>query len=455
MTPTKSQETFAHTYNWVFASSIIYELFKTIHIFLFLKVASPQLCGATTTVLSLIYLVMNILDCGATNSIAPFLYLFKGHRRPLKQFLVKYYIYMVVPIIILGSLVATFIIKRSFVFSPHAALIASIIGIETIRSFLRMFLHLVLHTKRVVIIEVASFSLYIGLVWLPFLCFPSFTPTINWLFLPHLIDSIVTISCFLVFTFLYYKKCVAGGQILPSSFHKQLFISRIFNLLLRVSRNMFATGNLLTPIFAYKFGIASAGIFYVASTFATAVGSIVKCIVYYAGNGFLANIRMDTLVAKRDAFKTISRKVVSFIFPIMAIIGVNYSNFALLAGSHTMSGNLFAFSLIFSFIVFFEFFFLLYEQFYILEEVAYNFFIFKAIEMVLFYGLTRTISSPLSLLIGVIGIKLFSFILVAANAYFIWKIRLSLRMKPLFFTGCVVLAGGSFIIVRHMIGIWR
>jgi len=447
-----SEKKMTRTYHWVLYGSSIYEVFKVIHFFALFKYASANICGVTTTILALIYLSMNILDCGATQSIAPFLYLFQNKQKPLKQFLIKYYLFAVVPIIIIGAAVATFFIKRSFSLAPHFMIIIGLIALEAMRSFMRMFLHITFHTPKVIILELASFFLYMGLLWFPFVCFPSFQMSVNSLLIPHFIDSIIVFSGFCIFTFLYYKQCAPGGDSLPTNFFKKLMISRVFNCLLRVGRNMFSTGNLITPVFALKFGVAYAGVFYVASTLATALSNIIKCVVYYAGNIVLAYTKSDTLTSRREVFKALSRRIVSIVFPVLTIIGFNYSNIVLLAGQKNLASNLFTFTLVFISIVFFEFFFLLYEQFYIIEELAPKFFIFKAIELVLFYGLTlsTSVSSPLSLLIGVIGIKIFSFIIVSSDAYFTWKIRLSARMKPLFFISCLVFAGLSFLVIRYI-----
>ncbi|MFH0898079.1 MAG: hypothetical protein V1855_00700, partial [bacterium] len=87
-----------------------------------------------------------------------------------------------------------------------------------------------------------------------------------------------------------------------------------------------------------------------------------------------------------------------------------------------------------------EFFLLLYEQFYIIEEASNKLFFFKLLEMSLLYIAvsSKTSGTPLMLLSNMIIIRLVSFLIIATNAYFNWKIWPHIKTKAYYITGCIV-----------------
>lgn len=97
--------------------------------------------------------------------------------------------------------------------------------------------------------------------------------------------------------------------------------------------------------------------------------------------------------------------------------------------SLNLTESILSIAAIFCVITFSEFFFILYEQFYIVEEESKRFLLFKIIEFILFYFLVLKATQPsiFYTLLTMIFIKIISFTIIASDAYFRWKIILNLK----------------------------
>jgi hypothetical protein len=90
--------------------------------------------------------------------------------------------------------------------------------------------------------------------------------------------------------------------------------NRASNYLLRLSRNIFAV-HFLTPLFAFQFGLKTAGLFFFASKLAKIVSAVVKLSIGYSGNGLLARVKNQDLETKCAVFYTASLKAFFHRYP--------------------------------------------------------------------------------------------------------------------------------------------
>jgi hypothetical protein len=418
------QKRFSKNFRWTLAGSITYEVLKAVHCFFLLQMLPPHLYGSMGSLFSIIYLATYIADLGATNSIPPFLHIFIRNKVTFKRFLLFYSFLPSLPFIVFCAIGTTVYVYSNFSYLPYLIIIVSLVILETIRSFFRLLLYTTFHAKRVVITEVVLFIIYIANVWVPYLLFHH-PITLNHIFIPHLIDSILAVSIFLILIKSFYKTLpVDSTNHLPHSLTKRLISTRLFNYLLRVSRSLF-TPNFLTPLFALKFGLASAGLFYFGSTIISALQSIIKAAIGYSGNALLANVKDNTQGVKKEAFSVLCQKLIILILPLIILLSVNYKAIVRLSLIPAAPNYTLALSLLYLFITCTEFFFMLYEQFYIIEEAAHKLFFFKLIELAIFYGFIKSaiVSSPIATLLGIISIRLISFSIIATNAFYLWKIK--------------------------------
>jgi len=431
---------FSRSFRWTLSGSITYETLKVTHCFLLLKLFPATLYGSMGSLFSIIYLTTYIADMGATNSLPPFLHLFTVSRNAFRQFLIHYSLLPHMPIILVCASVATYFSVCKITHLPFLIIIPLVIILETIRTFMRLLLHTTFQARSAVIVELIIFALYLMSIWLPFLCF-DYTMTLNHIFIPHLIDSTLTV---IIFTFMlkrYYKTRSKTPSELPSNISKKLLRVRLFNYLLRVTRNMF-TSNFLTPLFAVKFGLASAGLFYFASILANSIQAVIKSVIGYSGNALLANLKQEPQSIKKEAFQALCRKLTNIVAPVVIFLGVNYKTIMKLGASQHPTTHTIALSLLFLTISFSEFFFVLYEQFYIIEEAANKLFYFKLLEISIFMGLifSSVITSPIATLAGLLAIRLVSFAIISINAYYLWHIKPQFKPNFWYITTCIIAA---------------
>ncbi len=446
------QKQFHRNLRWALTGSIFYELLKFIHCILLFKLLPTATYGIIGSIFSLSYLTTYLVDLGATNSIPPFLHLAMQSKQNFKQFLITYSLLPHLPFIIIGALTTALFATQRFSQTPFWWIIFLLILFEATRSFLRLLLYTTFHAKRIVITELSLFIIYLASIWIPYFTFhPHLSP--NHIFIPHVIDSIACVTIFIIFIRRYYKTLPRDTMShFPPSFAKRLISTRLFNYLLRIGRNIF-TSNFLTPLFALKFDLGSAGIFYLVSMGISAIQAIVKASINYSGNALLANIKESGQLAKKEAFSVLSQKLIIVIAPVIILVVGNITTIAHLGMQYNITMYGLSLALLYLLISFSEFFFILYEQFYIIEESAQKLCFFKLLEFVIFYGLitSSTITSPIATLIGLIIIRIISFFIIATNAFYLWKVKLNFKTNYWYLLIWIIISLVIALIINHSI----
>jgi hypothetical protein len=435
------QRKFHKNAHWALAGSIMYETCKVAHCFLLLQVMSPALFGTVGSLLAMLYFASYVADLGATNSIPPFLHVFTQSKKTFRTFIVRYALLPNIPFIIICAVVTSFVIQHRFTMVPAFGLIGVLVFLEAIRSFLRFFLHVTFQARYVVIVELFLFvGVYLGGIWIPllitFYATGAFVVTPNLIFVPHLIDSLLAVIIFVAFTYRYYQRLPRdrdGVFVFPPGMGRRVVTTRLFNYVLRVGRNLF-TGNFLTPIFAVRFGLAAAGLFYFASVTVSALQAIVKAIVGYSGNALLAEVKNAGQSVKKEAFEVLCQKFVTAVFPIFIFFGVNFRALLRLANKEEVATYTLSVLFLYLVISFADFFFVLYEQFYVIEEAADKLCLFKLLECVVFYGFISSstfssFSSPIALLVGLIVTRCITLFIIVTDAYYRWGVIPRLKRR--------------------------
>lgn len=402
----------------------MYETFKVGHCYLLMKAFSQEAYGAVGSIFSFIYLMTYIADLGATNSLPAYIQQITKSRQTLYRFLTHYTLAPHLPIIILSALAATYYAATNLPLKPTLILIPTIIVFEAVRSFLRMLLHTLFKSQAIVTIELTIFFAYLAATWIPVFGF-GMPLTLNYIFLLHLIDSLASVALLSLLTIKAAAALPNGadGTHKKTSKLQTIMKSRLFNYLLRVSRNFF-TSNFLTPLFAARFGLTSAGIFYFASMFANSIQAIVKSAIGYSGNALLGNIKDADHQTKCEAFSILASRLLGILAPPIFLIATNANHLVRLGSSTQITNQTIGLTLLFILISFTEFFFILYEQFYVIEEAAHKLFFIKIIELAIFYSFitSQITQSPIHMLAWLIVIRMVSFIIIATNAWFTWRI---------------------------------
>lgn len=434
---------FAKGFSWNLWGSIVYEATKTLHLFFLMQCCSSAGYGVISSIFSIAYFATYLIDLGAYTTLPPFIAIWTQSKSSFRSCVINYYLipFSIGFIITIGGLIL--LLNRHIITAATTGLfiiVPIIIFFESFRTFFRLMLHLLFQSKYIVIFETSFLLLYFSSIWIAYLFFSQpISPYI--VFIPHCIDSIAGVLFCSWLLYRYYQQLPDKSNAYPQGLSKRIFATRGFNYLLRLSRHMFTNG-FLTPFFAIRFGFKSAGLFYFASTCASSLQSIIKAIMVYSGNAFLANVKDSSLEVKKEAFNILSQKLTAVVVPIIIFLVINYNTILRLTQTHNPTYFTLALAALFFMITTTEFYLILYEQFYIIEEASKNIFLFKVIEMILFYMVIKYLSgSIVSTLLGVVIIRLVSFCIIAVNAFFTWRIKPNLKINPKLITASIILAG--------------
>ncbi|KKQ32479.1 MAG: hypothetical protein US49_C0007G0021 [candidate division TM6 bacterium GW2011_GWF2_37_49] len=422
----KSNQKFNQNFRWTLTGSLFYEIFKSLHNFLLLNILQSALYGMLGGFISSIFMIVRITDIGLTNSIAPFIKEATDSRQAFKDIILKYYLLLHIPVQIIALCCLPMFTSKFLHINLSLnlfILVSLIIITETLRSFARLVLHTTFKSRITVAIELTSFTIYLLGIWVPIIIFHS-KPTITSLLLPLLADSLFSLIFLTIIIikqiYLPLKKSLSYPF---AKIRNRIIKTRLINSILRLSRELF-NSNFLTPFFIAKFGLQQAGIFFFAGSLSNSMLAIFRSTMNYPGAALLANLKDAPQHEKKAAFQLLCQKLTLFIAPPIIFCAINFQLLLKMSKSLNLTQNVLALIGLFLTITFSEFFFILYEQFYIVEEASARFLGFKFIEFVLFYIFvikpTQT-SIPMALA-SIIAIKLVTFILIATDAYITWKI---------------------------------
>ena len=422
----ESNQKFNQNFRWTLIGSLFYEIFKSLHNFLLLNILPSALYGMLGGFISSIFMIVRITDLGLTNSLAPFIKESTDSKRAFKSIILKYYLPLHIPFQIIALACLPLIASRYLHINLSLNLlflVSLIIMTETLRSFARLVLHTTFKSRITVAIELTSFTIYLLGIWIPILILHQ-KPTIISLLVPLLVDSLFSL---ILLTIVIIKKIYIplkqSNTTHLSKIKYRIIKIRLINSILRLSRELF-NSNFLTPFFIAKFGLQQAGIFFFAGSLSNSMLAIFRSTMNYPGAALLANLKDAHQHEKKEAFKLLCQKLTLFIAPPIIFCAINFQMLLKMSKSLNLTQNVLALIGLFITITFSEFFFILYEQFYIVEEASARFLGFKFIEFVLFYIFvikpTQT-SIPMALAI-IIAIKFVTFIMIATDAYITWKI---------------------------------
>ncbi len=409
------------------SGSIIYEFIKTIHNFFLIGFLPLQEFGLIGSILSIIYLSVKFSDIGTTHALQPFFYLLQKSKVFFIKIFLQYFVLPQLPAIAVTAIIASMVCYTKFPLNIAFFLfviLPVLIFLETLRSFFRYFLHFSFNSSRVVIYEISSYIVYVSFIWIGLLWFSTYITALQIILLAHLIDSLCVVMVFVVLIVNHYKKLSdAVGIQVPRTILARINKMRIFNYLLRISRELF-TNSFLTPLFAFKFGLPKIGLFFFAGSIATSIQSIIKAVIGFSGTALLANLKEESLERKKRAFELLVRKLLLILLPGIIIMLSNIHLILSLSIRYSSASLILISLVLFCCLLAIEFFFMLYEQFYIMEESAQHLFIVKLFEFLLLYLVIGVGTFDLLKTFGLIVlVRWLSFIIVVINAYYRWQLK--------------------------------
>lgn len=418
-------EGFKKKFGFIVSVSLLYELIVIAHTSTVCTWLGLEQYGLLVSLLSVIHMGTHFADWGMTNSITPHLHLFQKSARSWKNI---FFTYTLIPHSIFALLTAivsiTYLAATPFQCdSWMVALLGAMIFLGTIQSYMRQLLYALLKTTQVALTELIILITRLIILWSTVFLNPSCLSSrlILW---SHLGSDIICLLLFSYYLWNVYKSLpseTSNNEVDELSVSRILY-QRASNYTLRLSRS-FLSAHCITPFFALQFGLKTAGLFYLATKLAKMIQAVIKLSIGYAGNGLLAHVKMQPLVLKQAAFRLLSTALLKLIVLSIALcapVGAALVHFGNLQDTPRQACLLCGSFLLLTFL---EFFFMLYEQWYILEELGHQLFLIKIIEMAgAFFIIYQGFFSPVMFLICIIALRIFHVIFIMLHAKHRWGI---------------------------------
>lgn len=435
---------------WNLTGSIAYEFLRIGHNALLAYIFTQKEFGLIGSIFSLLFLIVRLSDAGATNALLPFFGYLEQSRKHFSFFVIKNVLrsfFISIPLIT-GAVVMVAMNhsqnhSHAYYFStlPKVLIIIlpCIVITETLRTFLRQFLHLAGLSKEAVSIDLGLFILYISCTW-PILYFYKSAQTISLVFASFFIDSLIGLLGFIFLSIRYYKKLQPNAiTVDPKQDCKSITAVRGYAWLLRTSKEALSS-NSLTPLFAATVGLAQAGLFYFAATLVTGLYAIMRSIIGYAGGAFFISARKNALPTNQ-AFKIISEKLSMIFAALIIFFAASYQDIKLLTQATAPSSKFMLFFILYFSIVVIEFTLFLYEQQFLFEMAIRKAFFWRLFELLLVYIITHKaiLTQPATILTCIIFAKAVTLVALAIHGYRKWKIIPSFHLSiNQFFVLCLI-----------------
>lgn len=426
---------------WNLFGSVFYEGLRIAHNTVLALLFTPEIFGLVGSLFASTFLVVRLSDVGATNALLPFFGYLEQSRKTFNAFFMKK---LLLPIFITAPIGAG--AACIFFYSTHSQAVASCAIIlpllmisETLRSFLRQFLHLAGKSKYTVLYDHGTFVGYILLSWPALYFYPSLRTPL-FVFSLFLVDSLIGLGCFLFLTKRLADKLPHDVDTpLPEPTPQALFRARLYSWLMRACKELFSS-NALTPLFAATVGLKQAGLFYFAATLAMALQAIMRSVIGYAGASFFISARKAGM-ATAHVFALVSQKLSGLLLVLTVFFAISYHDIIKLTQAKVATSQLTIFFILYFAIIMVEFALFLYEQQYQFEQAAAKALKWRLLELVLVYITSRGFVSinPVSILTCILMAKVGTLIALALSGYKYWGIRPSLRMPR----GQVILLVGT------------
>jgi len=442
---------FNNGFKWSLVGSILYEASHIIHAMFLLYLLGPSYYGLIGSMFSIIYLIISVVDLGFEVSFAPFLPLISQNKASFKR-VIPVYLCFQIALLAIGSSIF-FIYYQSLLYHERQPLpflfFFILILLEGVRIFCRRFLHNIFLSKTTVLVEQAFAFTYYATIWGLF--FAGVQLSLPLLFIPYFLNSFFVVLIFLLMLTSFYKKLPTNDLSLPDNFWKRLIKTRYYNALINIE-NFLISGNFFVPFFAITFGLYQAGLFKIASITAHAIKAIVKSVVHFPGGAFLISLKNQSQAIKTKAFYTLAEKLNQIILFIALFLLINHRAIIRLHPVSPLFQSAWLYAFIFIGITLLHQFFIVYEEFYIIEELANKLFFIKSIELILFgfVIMANKHLTPVTILINVGLIQLFCFSLLALHAYTQWKIKPYFKVKLRFFGASLLFALAAFFILNAL-----
>ena len=252
------------------------------------------------------------------------------------------------------------------------------------------------------------------------------------IFLPFLISSLVSSGIIGLYLHRWYRSL---PQTITMPLSPNLFMRiikmRLFTSFYAIGHQLFS-GNILIPYIAFHSGFAQAGIWQLIYTIVNTIANLMNKISGFTSQALLAHVKNKTNLVKKKTFAIITNTLNQLVYAIIIFIVINYKKLLLPTPSPFEQQWLIP-SAIFIGITIIEQWSLAYEKFYLNEERTGRLVLFNAFLITSCFLLMKENYSLIIFLSALLGLRIISFIFIAALSYYYWGIRSDWKIQPRFF----------------------
>lgn len=442
---------FNHGIWWNAIEAIPYQLILAAHNMVLFGVIGAQAYGLIGTLFSLIFLAVGVTSFGFESALTTFFADAQTSQAHYKKIIGWHYAPTIIGLIVAASLLPHMLHTAT---TPCVAMIiVALIFVEGLKKGLRTLLHAAFYNRQTALIELFQVVTYVAIVWTGY----GLGLHMDALLLFGSLLSVSTACLMMLGYYLYIfysslptQDCVA----LPSANDTKkvriasLVRQRCYTTVTTLSHQFFS-GNALVPLFAYRFGLTSAGTLKIICTIAYGATVCIAKIFGSTSDALFAHVKHSKLYEKQQAFFLVTQHLYATLYGVvlfgaLAIVWLYMGDTAVFNDAH------FACALLFFVIHISEQFFSTYERFFITENCARELMIFNGLTLGCLYAILYYVPShnPIMMLQSVLLVRVISFILLSGVAFSWWRIRPRVQINPMYLVCSLVLSIVCFLIAR-------
>lgn len=427
---------FRHTFTWVTLESLTYYGLLSLHQIILFKYTSHEWYGVLGTTYALSYMCVYFLIAAFDKALAPFFARYSQSKQTMRSL----FLYQAIPtyIIAAGALSLLYLAKPyltpkfhylDFISNGLFILLAAKIFIEMTRKGLKTLLNLTFQSHIAAAAEILAILIYIVMVWSLFLA--TGTITLAKVAIPLVIAISLSTLIMAWFVSRWYLQLPASSDTISRATHLQFAKNRIFTMGFHMNR-LFFTSEFLVPFFAYKFGLATAGLLKLASKIVSTFSTILRRVFETSSNVMLANVQQYTQDVRASMFSFITTWINQAIYALIIFFAINHHRLFMPASDGYTELGITNIAYYYLFLSLTDSMFIAYEQFYIAQEHAYFLLGANLMSFIAFMGAVFTLGtlSPVHTLALLAGIRLICAVFLGFYSYAKWQITPSLALRP-------------------------
>ncbi len=407
---------------WNTLESICYQMIMCIHQVLLFYAVGTQVYGFAGLLFSAIYTLITIINIGFDTSIGAWWHDALASKKTFQRLVVQQY----VPQIAL-LLPALGLFQYISQIAPSLlCVIGMIIFLESTKRTFKNFLYLEFANNYVAPTEVGTLFLYVCMVWTSIALSGSIT--VMQLLMPMIVSSGLAVWVYAWHTLQIYRALPDTEPAIKSPTLNSLVKIRTSNYVTQLTHLLFS-GNVLIPLFAFRFGLETAGTLKLVNTLAYGFGTLMHKIVGTTSQALFAYTRSSDHAQSKAVFAACTNKIYQLVYLGIIFILINSSKM----GASALSAIGIVPALLFATIIITENICTIYEQFLTTRKQGYYNAILQIMSFTITYGLIYQVDSSLSTVLSLLlMIRIMTLILFETIVRYHWNIKSDIRLSPFY-----------------------